>query len=336
MLFTLHCALSDYEVFTNEADNVRMMSILRTLIISMANFIMKIVPKMLNLLVPRRFLACAFSSSCQPDLGAIRRELDKFEGGTVDLKMDEQSGVAVMTLNNPLRLNSMTGRMMVDMADCITRLENWPSGKGLILTGTGGNFCSGGDLTFVRKALHYGAEMAAFQHDALTRLLNLPLISVALLQGHTLGGGAELATACDYRVISPSAKVGFVQIKMGLTTGWGATTRLVHLLGRQKAISLLTSGKVMAAEEALNEGLVDHVLPYSLASSDELGECKKWLIANYCKHDADLIQATKKSVIYADLNRDIKVSLQHERDVFAKYWGGPAQKAALSANIKHK
>lgn len=72
---------------------------------------------------------------------------------------------------------------MVDMADRISQVENWPHGKGLILMGTGGNFCSGGDLTFVRKALHYGAEMAAFQHDTLTRLLNLPLISVALLQG---------------------------------------------------------------------------------------------------------------------------------------------------------
>lgn len=151
-----------------------------------------------------------------------------------------------------------------------------------------------------------------------------------------MGGGAELSTACDYRVMSPSAKVGFVQIKMGLTTGWGATTRLVHMLGRQKTISLLSSGKVMAAEEAQKEGLVDHVLPYSLTSDAELGECKKWLLSNYCKHDADLIQAAKNSIIFADLNRDIKASLQHERDVFAKYWGGPAQKSALSANIKHK
>ena len=72
---------------------------------------------------------------------------------------------------------------MVDMANHITALEKWSLGKGLVLVGASGNFCSGGDLTFVRKALHYGEEMAAFQHDTLTRLLNLPLVSVALLQG---------------------------------------------------------------------------------------------------------------------------------------------------------
>ena len=72
---------------------------------------------------------------------------------------------------------------MIDMADRIAYLEKWKAGKGLILMGTEGNFCSGGDLNFVRKALHYGTEMAAFQHNTLSRLLNLPLVSVALLQG---------------------------------------------------------------------------------------------------------------------------------------------------------
>ena len=62
----------------------------------------------------------------------------------------------------------------------------------------------------MRRALHYGSEMAAYQHDTLTRLLNLPMISVALVQGHTLGGGAELTTACNYRVMSSHAKIGSV------------------------------------------------------------------------------------------------------------------------------
>ncbi|XP_005090127.1 ethylmalonyl-CoA decarboxylase [Aplysia californica] len=286
-------------------------------------------------LPPLKMFLRAFSSAPQMELLPIRKELGKFEGGSVDLEMDEQTGIAVMTLNNPRRLNSMTGKMMVDMSDRITQLEQWKKGKGLILMGIGGNFCSGGDLTFVRKALHYGAEMATYQHHTLTRLLNLPLISVALLQGHTLGGGAELSTACDFRVMSPTAKVGFVQIKMGLTTGWGATTRLVHLLGRQKALGLLCSAKVLSAEEAKSEGLVDSVMMYGLSQEDEFTECKKWLVSNYCRHDSDLIQATKSSVVYSDLNRDLDTSLRNEREVFAQYWGGPAQKAALEANVKH-
>ena len=151
-----------------------------------------------------------------------------------------------------------------------------------------------------------------------------------------MGGGAELSTACDFRVMSSGARLGFVQIKMGVTTGWGATTRLVRLFGRQKAIALLTSAKVFSAEEAQNEGLVDHILSYALQQEEELSACKNWLASNYCRHDADLTQAVKASIVHSDLSEKLEESLINERRVFGRFWGGPAQKAALQAKIKHK
>jgi len=270
----------------------------------------------------------------RPNLQPIRTQLAQFEGGSVDLEMDHTSGIAVLTLNNPRRLNSMTGRMMVDMADCVGELELWKEGKGLIMCGKGGNLCSGGDLTFVRKALHYGDEMAAYQHDTLTRLLNLPLISVALIQGHTLGGGAEIATACDYRVMSPSAKIGFVQIKMGLTTAWGAATRLTRLLGRRKAIDLLCSARILMPSAAFHEGLVDYVIPR--ICEDELTETKSWLSRNFCNYDTSIMRAIKSLVVNADVSQDMSVALDNERKLFAQTWGGPIQRQKLEENIKHK
>ncbi|XP_005098740.1 ethylmalonyl-CoA decarboxylase [Aplysia californica] len=270
----------------------------------------------------------------RPNLQPIRTQLATFEGGSVELEMDNSSGIAVLTLSNPRRLNSMTGKMMVDMADCVGELELWKEGKGLIMCGEGGNLCSGGDLTFVRKALHYGEEMAAYQHDTLTRLLNLPLISVALVQGHTLGGGAELSTACDYRVMSPSAKIGFVQIKMGLTTAWGAATRLTRLLGRRKAIDLLCSARILLPSAAFHEGLVDYVIPR--ICDDELQETKNWLMRNFCNYDTSIMRAIKSLVVNADLSMDMSVALDNERKLFAQTWGGPVQRKALDANIKHK
>ena len=160
--------------------------------------------------------------------------------------------------------------------------------------------------------------------------------SFFFITGHTLGGGAELSTACDFRVMSSSARLGFVQIKMGLTTGWGATTRLVHLFGRQKALGLLTSAKVFSAEEAEKEGLVDHVLSYALQPEEELLVCKNWLASNYCGYDADLTQAVKSSVVHCDLSGDLIESLRNERRVFGQFWGGSAQRVALEAKIKHK
>ena len=104
--------------------------------------------------------------------------------------------------------------MMVELADHVTELGQWEAGKGLILRGADDSFCSGGDLTTVSAILtsRDGARMAQLMHDTLTRLQALPLVSLALLQGAALGGGAELATACDLRVMTDSARLGFVQV----------------------------------------------------------------------------------------------------------------------------
>ncbi|RUS82763.1 hypothetical protein EGW08_009463 [Elysia chlorotica] len=270
----------------------------------------------------------------RPNLHAIRNQLARFEGGSVELEMNNDNGIAILTLNNPRRMNSMTGKMMVDMADKVSELEEWHEGKALIMRGVDGNLCTGGDLTFVRKALHYGEEMAAYQHDTLTRLLNLPLISVALVQGHTLGGGAELSTACDFRVMSSSAKIGFVQIKMGLSTAWGAATRLTRLLGRRKAIDLLCSAKILLPDAALREGLVDYVLPK--ICDDELAETTNWLLRNLCAYDTNITRVVKSLVVSAELSMDHYQALDAERKLFGQTWGGPVQRKMLDANVKHK
>ena len=92
----------------------------------------------------------------------------------------------------------------------------------------------------------------------------------------------------------------------------------------------------MTPEEAEAEGLVDRVLSYATPVEEELSECRRWLASTYCKHHPELTQATKSSVVFSHLNWDLETSLKNERDVFAKYWGGPVQRAALQANIKHK
>ncbi|XP_055886496.1 ethylmalonyl-CoA decarboxylase-like isoform X1 [Biomphalaria glabrata] len=315
----------------NKPEGQSILNVVLVFLIKMITWILKGVSRC----TPHKVTSRLLSTFHQPDLKAIAKELENFPGGSIDLTKDNETGIAVMVINNPDKRNSLSGKMMVEMSEKVDQLEQWAQGKGLILMGKDGSFCSGGDLAFVKKALHYGAEMAAFQHHTLTRLHNLPLISVALLQGHTLGGGAELSTACDFRVMSTSGKIGFVQVKMGITTGWGATTRLVSLLGRKKALQFLSSAKIMSAQEAHQEGLVDHILQNSLSHNEELEACKQWLGLNYCNYDSNLLQAVKALIVHCDSSKDTSKSLKYERDVFAQFWGGPAQKAALAAKIKH-
>lgn len=222
----------------------------------------------------------------------------------------------------------------MDLWNTVNSLEDWKEGKGIILHSVGDIFCSGGDLNTVKKISNPddGYRMSTLMHDSLTRLHQLPLISVALIQGKALGGGAELATACDFRMFTSRGEIGFVQGRMGVVTGWGGGTRLVQLLGQHRALDLLLTSRQVGASEAVKMGLANGIT----AAEDLDGaveETKRWLklklghapqIVHALKH----IIATARAVPYAE-------SLKNERQVFAALWGGEANKKALEQNIKH-
>ncbi|XP_045160119.2 ethylmalonyl-CoA decarboxylase-like [Mercenaria mercenaria] len=264
-------------------------------------------------------------------LSELRNQFQKLPGGSVDLAKDETSGIATVIINNPGRKNAFTGKMMVDFYDCVSDLEKWVTGKCVILAGCDGTFCSGGDLQTVQANLSNGEEMSELMQNATARLFNLPLVSVAAIDGHALGGGAELATACDFRIMKPTAKVGFVQVKLNIATGWGGCTRLVELLGRTKALRLLSSGMIMNAETAYRIGFADDILDEN-GDIVELG--KQWLIEN-CIGNAAATRVIKQMVL-AGVQFDEAASLKCERQLFCQVWGKETHREALSMNKKHK
>nr|SVE89899.1 EOG090X06RW [Daphnia sinensis] len=225
--------------------------------------------------------------------------------------------------------------MMVNLWNAVNELEDWKSGKGIILHSVGETFCSGGDLNTVRQISNpdEGYKMSTLMHNTLTRLHQLPLISVALIQGKALGGGAELATACDFRLFTENGEIGFVQGGMGVVTGWGGGTRLVQLLGQHRALELLLTSRQIAAPEAVALGLANGITKSS-ELTEAVEEAKQWLQPKLCHapqivHALKHIVATARAVPYEE-------SLLNERQVFAMLWGGVANKKALEQNIKHK
>ena len=223
--------------------------------------------------------------------------------------------------------------MIVDLTDVVSELEKWKTGKGLLVHGASHTFCSGGDLKTVRAIGNSvsGEKMSSIMQKTLTKLLNLPLLSVALVEGLALGGGAELTTACDFRLMSSNAKIGFVQVKMGVISGWGGGTRLVNLVGRGTALELFSTGKILNADSALKLGLVDHIV---LDNTSPVSEAMEWLKVR-CHGDILLRQSIKAMVNYAS-SEYFHSSLNHERQLFSKLWGGPVFQEALIKNIKHK
>ncbi|KAM5283064.1 ethylmalonyl-CoA decarboxylase isoform 4-T8 [Hipposideros larvatus] len=140
----------------------------------------------------------------------IKKTLQQFPGGSIDLQKKDD-GIGILTLNNPSKKNAFSGAMILQLLEKVTELENWTEGKGLIVHGTKNTFSSGSDLNAV-KALgtpEDGMALCMFMQNILTRFMRLPLISVALIQGWALGGGAEFLTACDFRWIKCSKqKIG--------------------------------------------------------------------------------------------------------------------------------
>jgi ethylmalonyl-CoA/methylmalonyl-CoA decarboxylase len=152
--------------------------------------------------------------------------------------------------------------MISQLLDAVHTLEDWSAGAALIIEGEGGSFCAGADLELVRNALKTredGVLMSELMTCILGRLRSLPILSVAAVDGAAMGGGAELATATDWRVFAADAQLQFVQTKMGLSTGWGGTGRLAKLVGRSMALRLLLHSPRLDAKEARAVGLVEEV-----------------------------------------------------------------------------
>ncbi|XP_006879035.1 PREDICTED: ethylmalonyl-CoA decarboxylase isoform X1 [Elephantulus edwardii] len=262
----------------------------------------------------------------------VKKKLQQFAGGSVDLQKEE-NGIGILTLNNPSKMNAFSGVMMLQLLEKVIELENWTEGKGVIVRGANNTFSSGSDLNAV-KALgtpEDGVALCMYMQNTLTRFMRLPLVSVALVQGRALGGGAEFTTACDFRLMTPESEIRFVHKEMGIIPSWGGTTRLVEIIGSRQALKILTGALKLDPKKALDIGMVEEVLQ----SSDEtqsLQEAREWL-QQFIKGPPHVIRTLKKSVSSVK-ELCIEEALEMEKDLVGTVWGGPANLEAIARRGK--
>ncbi len=169
-----------------------------------------------------------------------------------DLRVEVDGGVATLLIDRPQARNALATQTMSELDEALGSIQE-SGARVLVIRGARDRaFCAGGDLKELEhmRSETDAAEMAHAMRATLDRIPQLPLPVIAALNGDALGGGAELALACDFRVAASHARVGFAQVALGLIPAWGASERLAALVGRGRALYMLLSGATMSATEA--------------------------------------------------------------------------------------
>lgn len=176
-----------------------------------------------------------------------------------ELTVEVTGPVATVVIHNPSRRNAMTAAMWRQLPELLDRLEPDPDVRAVVLTGAGDAFCAGADLGDLAELLDAGDASIAVAAEE--RLASFAKPTVAVIRGACVGGGAQLAVACDLRVAADDARFGVPPARLGLVYPAPTTRRLARLVGPSAAKHLLFTADLIDAERALRIGLVDEVLP---------------------------------------------------------------------------
>ncbi|GAA4813211.1 enoyl-CoA hydratase/isomerase family protein [Streptomyces ziwulingensis] len=166
--------------------------------------------------------------------------------------------VATVVVRHPAKRNAMTAAMWRELPPLLDALAADPAVRALVLTGAGGTFCAGADISTLRRSPEEAQRLA---QDAEEALAAFPKPTLAAVRGHCVGGGVQLAAACDLRFAEEGALFGVTPAKLGIVYPASTTRRLVALVGPATTKYLLFSGELIGTERALRTGLVDEVLP---------------------------------------------------------------------------
>jgi enoyl-CoA hydratase/carnithine racemase len=245
--------------------------------------------------------------------------------GGVRLELD--GGLAVITIDRPEVRNAIGFATVDELHDALARVEDSPAAV-TVLTGGGDRaFVSGGDLKELAAVRTHAeaTEMAGSVRDVLDRLSQLPMPVLAAMNGHALGGGAEVAVAADIRIAASDIRIGFSQVTLGIMPAWGGIERLVNLVGRSRALLAITSGTQYDATAAHAMGLVDLVIPR------EMFDAEWQAIAGRMATLAPGAARSMKAVVAA-----AAPAVRHDTraaaiDHFAHLWAAPAHWDAVDA-----
>ena len=237
--------------------------------------------------------------------------------------LEVADGIGTIRLNRP-KVNALNDQVTAELAEAARGAAASADVRAVIVYGGEKVFCGGADIEVMAEAGY--AEMAVRSErlqEAMALIAGLPKPVVAAITGYALGGGLELALAADFRVAGENARLGQPEILLGIIPGAGGTQRLPRLVGPAKAKDIVFTGRMVAAAEALEIGLVDRVVPDA-----EVYQAALDLVRRYATGPALALRAAKQAIDYG-LGVDLATGLEIERVQFAALFGTDDQRAGM-------
>jgi len=247
------------------------------------------------------------------------------------IKLEVSEAIATLTFNRPEVLNALNPEMIGEIHKVLGDVREMPKVKVLILTGAGKAFVAGADIQILQGFDPLGAkEFAQAGQSALFAIEAMDIPVIGCVNGFALGGGCEIAMACDFVCASEKAKFGQPEVNLGLIPGFGGTQRLSRLVGKGRAKDLCMTGRIISAQEALAIGLVTRTFPANSLMEETLK------IARTIAEKGRVALRAVKHAIDNGLDVDLKTGCALEADAFSICFASPDQKEGTTAFLEKR
>ncbi len=245
--------------------------------------------------------------------------------------LDREDGIARLTMNQPKVRNRLSIAVLNELSALLDEIEEDSQSHALIITGAGSAFAAGADIAEMAKMNREQAiEFSRLGQTVFDRIENLNTITFAAINGPAIGGGCELALACDYRMAAEGVRMGQPEIAVGLIPGWGGTRRLARLVGLRSARDLILTGRLVTSEEALQMGLVDQVV-----SAEELLGAAETHVRNLLAKSPLILQYAKEA-LRAGTSLLAEEAESKESDIFGRCFETEDAREGLTAFLEKR
>lgn len=252
--------------------------------------------------------------------------------GYENLLLEVNEGIAIVTLNRPKALNALNAATVYELDRIFDELAKDDNVKAIIVTGSGDkSFVAGADITEMRNYTAVeGRRWGQLAQGVFSKIENTPKPVIAAVNGYALGGGCELAMACDIRIASEKAKFGQPESSLGIPPGFGGTQRLPRLVGKGRAKELLFTADMIDAAEAYRIGLANKVV-----APGELINAAKTLAQKIMSRAPIAVQVCKAAV-NEGLDVDLDSGIAYEAEIFGLCFATEDQKEGMAAFVEKR